>query len=592
MHGTFESPLPTINKRSTSNVPVSLKPGVVFGSPIGLTELFAIIFSRLHPLFSIDCAAVLIYDENVTMIREAYISTIFNEIDEPTTEVINQPYELTTLQKSIAELSFPVIKSKDEWLEEENQNHCLINGEVGYQFHCYIPLEVENKILGTLELHNNTREFSAECLTFCSSIADLFADIVAFHLRPYSNSIDTTYLTENINSRVEIDNEGSTEAAATGLSELNAQLTLINETDTLDDFFEKAAILFPALNPKLKIQFEEFRAIKAKQENESQYVCDLQTSLGNYPQIIGAGSQMNKVFALMDQVAASDSTVLITGETGTGKELIAKAIHAASARKDNPMISVNCAAIPANLMESELFGHEKGSFTGATELRTGKFELANNGTLFLDEIGELPVELQVKLLRALQEKEIERVGGKATIKTDVRIISATNRDLMAEVEQGRFRRDLYYRLHVFPINLPPLRDRIEDIPLLATYFLNRYSKQKTGFSQKAIKQMSHYNWPGNVREMEHLIERQVLLNKGPLINEINIPVTVKTMLDETGTKQQIKTIEENERDHIFAVLQLCNGRISGEQGAAKLLGVPATTLNSKIKKLGLNKQHF
>jgi transcriptional regulator with GAF, ATPase, and Fis domain len=283
---------------------------------------------------------------------------------------------------------------------------------------------------------------------------------------------------------------------------------------------------------------------------------------------------------------------LILGETGTGKELIARAIHEGSLRKDKTMINVNCAAIPVNLIESELFGHEKGAFTGATDRRVGKFELADNSTLFLDEIGELSLDLQVKLLRVLQEKEIERVGGKTTIKVDVRIISATNRDLRIEVEKGRFRRDLHYRLNVFPIYLPPLRERTEDIPLLASYFLNKYGKQQKSFSQRAIKQMINYSWPGNVREMEHMIERQALLSTKPVISEISVPTVNKTFIDSEGTQLKVKTIDENERDHIFAVLQLCNGRISGPEGAAKLLGVPATTLNSKIKRLGLSKAHF
>lgn len=591
MHGTIQSLSSRINSPSGSNAPVHFEGIPLLGSTLGLAELLDIVFRRLHPLFSIDCAALLIYDEKITVISEAYVSTIADDMDEPRTAVINQPCELKAAQKTVAEFSFPVIKSKDEWLEEENQNHCLINGEAGYLFHCYIPLEVENKILGTLELHNHARDFSAECLTFCSNIADLFADIV-FFTRQRSQQINAVSPTEKLSRPFNQDDEAGPEAAATQLLELNEKLAVLNEADTLEDFLNKAAGLFPAMNANFKLQLEEFRAFSEKQETESIYTGQQQTSSGNYPQIIGAGPKMNKVFALMDRVVQSDSTVLITGETGTGKELIAKTIHAASARKNNPMISVNCAAIPANLIESELFGHEKGSFTGATEQRIGKFELANNGTLFLDEIGELPLELQVKLLRALQEKEIERVGGKATIKTDVRIISATNRDLITEVEQGRFRRDLYYRLHVFPINLPPLRERSEDIPLLANFFLTKFGKQKAGFSKKAIKQMIHYNWPGNIREMEHLIQRQILLNSGPVINEMNIPVTGKTMVNGTGTKQQIKTIEENERDHIFAVLQLCKGRVSGPHGAAKLLGVPATTLNSKIKKLGLNKQHF
>ncbi|MEO3404719.1 sigma-54 dependent transcriptional regulator [Mucilaginibacter sp. CAU 1740] len=589
MHGTPESPFSEVNKHSTLKV---LSPAVILGSSIKLIDVLGIIFGRLHPLFSIDCAAILIYDVQVTVVKEAYISTFLSDTEQIRTEVTDQPHELTALQKSIADFSFPVIKSMDEWLEEEGQNHRLITGEDGYKFHCYIPLEIENKIIGTLELHNNNREFSAGCLTFCSNIADLLTDII--FLQHVQTLNQDTLLLPIVNvAQQEPQNTKATELIdLTLLTDLNAKLALINEANTLDDFFDKTVALFPAAYKKIKIQLDEIKAFKAQRENESIYISDEQPATANYPEIIGAGAKMSKVFALMDQVAGSDSTVLITGETGTGKELIAKAIHNASARQNNFMISVNCAAIPENLIESELFGHEKGSFTGATDQRIGKFELANNGTLFLDEIGELPLDLQVKLLRALQEKEIERVGGKTTIKIDVRVISATNRDLLTEVEKGRFREDLYYRLHVFPINLPALRDRTEDIPLLAAYFLSKYGKQQTGFSQRAIKQMVNYSWPGNVREMEHLIERQVLLSNKPLIGEINIPATAKTVTDEAGIKHKIKTIEENERDHIFSVLQLCNGRISGQYGAAKLLGVPATTLNSKIKKLGLNKKHF
>ncbi|MDR6943887.1 sigma-54-dependent Fis family transcriptional regulator [Mucilaginibacter pocheonensis] len=592
MHDASESTFSKISLHSSTDVSSQLFTGDILSNSVSLINLFNVIFTRLHPLFSIDCGAILVYDEQITVIREAYISTCISGTSEIHTETINQPSELSALQKNIAEFSFPVIKSIDEWQEEEGQNHCLVNGEAHYKYHCYIPLEKGNKILGTLELHNNSGEFSAECLTFCSSIADLLSDI--FYL-PHAQLItpDNQYASSGNNDQEQI-SKGRPKSAVNPhlLSKLAERVTQINETNSLDDFFNHAGKLFPRAYKKIKAQLDEINAFIRQKEDEALYIPQEDTALHNYPEIIGAGPKMRKVFALMDQVAPSASSVLIMGETGTGKELIAKAIHKASTRRDRVMISVNCAAIPANLIESELFGHEKGAFTGATDRRIGKFELADNGTLFLDEIGELPLDLQVKLLRVLQEKEIERVGGKATIKTDVRIISATNKDLLTEVEQGRFRRDLYYRLNVFPINLPPLRDRVEDIPLLAAYFLNKYGNKLTGFAQKAIKQMTNYSWPGNVREMEHLIERQILLSTKPVIREINIPTILKTIADSEGAPQKIKTIEENERDHIFAVLQICNGRISGEQGAAKLLGVPATTLNSKIKKLGLNKKHF
>jgi transcriptional regulator with GAF, ATPase, and Fis domain len=294
-------------------------------------------------------------------------------------------------------------------------------------------------------------------------------------------------------------------------------------------------------------------------------------------------------------VAAADSTVLILGETGTGKELIARAIHNSSLRKEKLMVRVNCGALPASLIESELFGHERGSFTGAIEQRIGKFELASGSTLFLDEIGELVPELQVKLLRALQEKEIERIGGKGVIKTNVRIIAATNRVLHKEVEAGRFRSDLYYRLNVFPITIPSLRERKEDIPSLVSYFISRYSrntgKKVTTISQKVMQDLMVYDWPGNVRELEHLIERSVLLSTGTTIKEVYLPVKDRRSQSGITNTPRMKTIWENERDHIISVLQKCNGKIRGAGGAAEILDIPPTTLHSRMKKLGIKKSH-
>jgi formate hydrogenlyase transcriptional activator len=310
-------------------------------------------------------------------------------------------------------------------------------------------------------------------------------------------------------------------------------------------------------------------------------------------EMIGGGVEIQKVYQLISQVAFSSSTVLISGETGTGKELIARAIHYNSPRKDNPMVKVNCAALPANLIESELFGHERGSFTGAIERRTGKFEMADKGSLFLDEIAEIPAGLQAKLLRALQEREIERVGGKQAIKVDVRIIAATNRDLKKEIREGRFRSDLYYRLNVFPIRLPGLRDRREDIPVLAAHFLARYArntgKAVNAISRRAMDDLCQYTWPGNVRELEHIIERSILLAGGSIINEVALPKAEKVTAEAADREHRVKTIKENEREHIVRVLKRCNGRIAGRGGAAELLGVPASTLNSKIARLMINK---
>jgi formate hydrogenlyase transcriptional activator len=338
---------------------------------------------------------------------------------------------------------------------------------------------------------------------------------------------------------------------------------------------------------------EQILRLKTQLEDENDYL--KQQLNKDFEEIIGNGEAMQQVYRLISLVAESNSTVLLLGETGTGKELIAKAVHNASARKEKLMIKVNCAAMPASLIESELFGHERGAFTGAVERRIGKFELANNSTLFLDEVGEMPLEAQVKLLRVLQEKEMERVGGKTTIKLNVRIIAATNRDLEEEVKAGRFRSDLYYRLNVFPIKLPPLRDRSEDIESLAGFFLSKFSKsigKKTvKLSANALRQLEAYLWPGNVRELEHLIERSVILTTGPMIREFFLPKAKEATTD-GQTVQSDLSLEEVERKHIIQVLRRCSGKISGIGGAAEILGMPGNTLHSKLRKLGISKTDY
>jgi transcriptional regulator with GAF, ATPase, and Fis domain len=348
-------------------------------------------------------------------------------------------------------------------------------------------------------------------------------------------------------------------------------------------------------NEQIISQLEEINVFKSRLQEKNSYLIEQIHTNNNYGEIIGSSPCMQEVYDHISQVAKSTSTVLLMGETGTGKELIARAIHMSSLRADKPMVKVNCAAMPANLIESELFGHERGSFTGATERRIGKFELANNGTLFLDEIGEMPLELQVKLLRAIQEREIERVGGKQTIKVNVRIIAATNRELEKDVDAGRFRSDLFYRLNVFPINLPPLRERKEDILDLAMAFLDRYSrnagKNITSISQKVQQELLNYNWPGNIRELEHLMERNVLMTSGSSLKEIFLP---KKNLNEKGSRDEFsfKTIEQNERDHIIKTLKKCSGKLSGVGGASKFLGVPVSTLRSKLTKLQITKEQI
>lgn len=344
---------------------------------------------------------------------------------------------------------------------------------------------------------------------------------------------------------------------------------------------------------KIESQLEEIHHYTSKLEEENLYLQEQINTMHGFKEIIGPGSAMQKVFELVSIVSPSDTTVLILGETGTGKELVAKAIHNASPGKDKVMIKVNCAAMPASLLESELFGHEKGSFTGAVERHIGKLGLAGDSTLFLDEIGEMPLELQVRLLRAIQERESEHAGGKNVIRNNVRIIAATNRNLRKEVEAGRFHSDLFHRLNVFPIHLPPLRDRKEDLPTLASHFISvqsqRSGKKITNISQRALESLMRYDWPGNVRELEHLIERSVLMTTGPTIKEISLPTDPDTVLADVTLDTSIKTLDELEKDHILAILKKCNHKVGGPGGAAELLHLPATTLHSRIKKLGIKK---
>jgi two-component system response regulator HydG len=306
--------------------------------------------------------------------------------------------------------------------------------------------------------------------------------------------------------------------------------------------------------------------------------------IGNAEGIIGHSSNLLMLLEKIRVVAPSSSSVLITGESGTGKEKIAHSIHKYSAYRNMPMITVNCATLPAALIESELFGHEKGAFTGANSRRIGKFEQANRSTLFLDEIGELPLDSQMKLLRVLQEKEIERVGGNGTLKIDVRVIAATNRNLEKEVAEGRFRLDLYYRLNIFPLEVPPLRERKGDIEELAFYFLKKYGKHVSRISPRVLEQLKAYDWPGNIRELEHLIERSALMASGDQIDTIDIPVVLSV---ENEQDNRIKTMEEMEREHIMHALKACNGKVFGPGGAAEVLNLPPTTLYSKMKKLGI-----
>ena len=328
---------------------------------------------------------------------------------------------------------------------------------------------------------------------------------------------------------------------------------------------------------------------KARLEAQNVYLQEEIKGTHNFEELIGSSSTLKKVLKNVERVAPTDSTVLITGETGTGKELIARAIHNLSPRKGRPLVKVNCAAIPAGLIESELFGQEKGSFTLALTKKMGRFEVADKGTIFLDEIGELPLDLQSKLLRVLQEGEFERVGGTQTFKVNVRVIAATNRDLEQQSKTGHYRPDLYYRLNVFPIHLPALREREGDIPKLVQYFVHKFSanfgKKIDRISERMMAGLQRYQWPGNIRELEHVIERAVILSEGSELEPIE---WLSPSIGKAGAAKT-QTLEEMERRHIVDVLDQTNWRVSGEKGAAKILGLNPTTLEARMKKLGIER---
>jgi transcriptional regulator with GAF, ATPase, and Fis domain len=311
--------------------------------------------------------------------------------------------------------------------------------------------------------------------------------------------------------------------------------------------------------------------------------------------IVGSGGGLSRIMQEVQSVASTDATVLIQGESGTGKELVARAVHGASRRAERPLVKVNCGALPPTLVASELFGHERGAFTGATTRRIGRFELAHGGTLLLDEIGELPLEVQASLLRALQEREFERLGGSQTLRVDTRVIAATNRDLALLVNEGRFRQDLYFRLNVFPITLPPLRDRRADIPALVVAYLERLSRQLRrpieGVSPESLRQLVAYDWPGNVRELHNVLERAAIVSLGPLLDVCGLITPPSSRpLAASGLEKEPsggETLREREREHILSALGRSNWKIAGRGGAAELLGLHANTLRSRMQRLGI-----
>ena len=342
----------------------------------------------------------------------------------------------------------------------------------------------------------------------------------------------------------------------------------------------------------LQATYAEIKQLKDRLQAENVYLREEIALQLNFGEIIGQSNALSSVFIQVEQVAPMNATVLLLGETGTGKGMLARAIHSSSTRKDRPLITVNCTTLPATLVESELFGRERGAFTGSDARQIGRFELADKGTIFLDEIGEMPLELQCKLLRVIQDGEFERLGSPRTIKTDVRIIAATNRNLEEETKSNRFREDLYYRLNVFPITMPPLRQRKEDIPLLVNHFIVKFNK-KIGkkietVSQDTLNALQKYHWPGNVRELESVIERAVITSQGAALQVLD---RFETFLKpEAPTGHDVKALVELEHDHILNVLQKTGWRIEGKNGAAIILGLNASTLRARMRKYGIVRQ--
>jgi formate hydrogenlyase transcriptional activator len=347
------------------------------------------------------------------------------------------------------------------------------------------------------------------------------------------------------------------------------------------------------------LAYGQISELTDKLAQEKLYLEDEIRTEANFEEIVGKSEALHRVLKLVETVAPTDSTVLICGETGTGKELIARAIHDLSSRHSKTFVKLNCAALPPGLLESELFGHEKGAFTGAIAQRIGRLELADHGTLFLDEVGEIPLELQPKLLRVLQEREVERLGSTRTIRTDVRLIAATNRDLAAMVEEQKFRADLFFRLNVFPIQAPPLRERSEDIPLLVRHFAEEFSRRMNRrietVSSETMNALCRYAWPGNIRELQNVIERAVILSSGPSLKvpvaELHsraIPVSAGASSKSTKRRPVRSILAEVDRNQIVQALQEAGGRVGGRDGAAARLGLKRTTLITRMKKLGID----
>jgi len=431
--------------------------------------------------------------------------------------------------------------------------------------------------------------------------ADATLSFVNRAARQYLGRIEITTPTERLRAIIHPDDSDALlgvyrDAMAHGIS-IEAEARVRSKTGQYRWFLHQ---LFPLRDEHerivrwcgTRIDIDDHKGSKEQAQRESLALREEIDAMAMFEEIVGTSPRLHAVLARVTKVARTDSTVLITGETGTGKELIARAIHKRSHRSERPFVTVNCAAIPRDLIASELFGHEKGAFTGALQRRIGRFELAEGGTLFLDEIGELPAETQIALLRVLQEKEFQRVGSNQTIRANVRVIAATHRDLPSAIEAGTFRSDLYYRINVFPLEIPPLRERKEDIRLLVEYFIDRYAS-KTGkhirhIAKKSMDQLQSYAWPGNIRELQNVIERSVIL-----CDSENFSVDENWLSGATRAGRPLaKEMISQESELIETALAECKGRVSGASGAAARLGMPPSTLDSKIRALKIDKRRF
>ena len=394
----------------------------------------------------------------------------------------------------------------------------------------------------------------------------------------------------------------ATHASATSDKNLRCASVKPNQYSEADAAFLEEAAGQIALALENMKAYEEIAALKARLEHENVYLQEEIHREHNFVEMVGSSPALLAVLRQVDRVAPTDSTVLVSGETGTGKELIARAIHDRSARRGRPLVKVNCSAISAGLVESELFGHVKGAFTGAIERRIGRFELADGGTIFLDEVGELPPETQVKLLRVLQEREFEPVGSNRSLRVDVRVIAATNRSLEDAVCAGRFRADLFYRLNVFPLAVPPLRERASDVPQLVMFFVARFAKKfgkgVDAVSPETMERLTRYAWPGNVRELQNIIERAVVLSEGPTLelgpgllprSAAGAPSAEAPASRAVPSSGLDTLLEEVERNHILAALEQAGGVLEGARGAAKLLKLHPNTLRSRMEKLGIRR---